>query len=97
MRRMCAEAEMEQEDEDEEVEQYREEVALDLRKINVRRSMEQTRAARRLDLCFLVDVTGSMQPYIDSVKTTIRAIVDRLTRKDGNMKSIVEKVVVTCY
>jgi uncharacterized protein YegL len=35
-------------------------------------------AARRLDLCFLVDITGSMDPHIQGVKDSIHAIVDRL-------------------
>jgi len=34
--------------------------------------------AQRVCLCFVVDTTGSMQPYIDGVKTQIAAIVEQI-------------------
>jgi hypothetical protein len=37
--------------------------------------------AEKVDVCFLVDCTGSMQPYIDMVKSTLNNIVDKLKMK----------------
>jgi von Willebrand factor type A domain len=36
------------------------------------------------DIVFLVDVTGSMAPCIDALRTNIEAFVDSLSRGDGN-------------
>jgi hypothetical protein len=69
--------------------------ALAKRQGQVRWVVQQLQAARRLDLCFLVDVTSSMVPYIQGVKNSIRAIVDTLLKKSGveagSTKSIVKK------
>uniref|UniRef100_A0A914Z762 VWFA domain-containing protein n=1 Tax=Panagrolaimus superbus TaxID=310955 RepID=A0A914Z762_9BILA len=46
--------------------------------------------ARNIDLCFLLDVTGSMQPYIDQCRDSIKQIVEILmptkTRYSGIAK-----------
>jgi len=41
---------------------------------------EILRRAQQADLCFLVDCTGSMQPYIEEVKDKIHAVVTALKR-----------------
>uniref|UniRef100_A0AC34G5M5 Uncharacterized protein n=1 Tax=Panagrolaimus sp. ES5 TaxID=591445 RepID=A0AC34G5M5_9BILA len=52
--------------------------AMALRKKSVRAVFESIKKARNIELCFLVDVTGSMQPHIDGVKNSISKIVDSL-------------------
>lgn len=37
-----------------------------------------------VDICFLVDATGSMQPCIDAIKANIRKFVEKLTTPDAN-------------
>lgn len=57
--------------------------ALNLRKEQINEIFKKMRAARNLDLCFLVDVTAgiSMEAHIAGVKNSIRNIVDKLTTK----------------
>lgn len=55
------------------------------------------RARSKLDLCFLVDATGSMAQYIEALKDSIRLVVDRLEGRssDGVVEpeaAIVEEV-----
>lgn len=45
------------------------------------------RLARNADLCFVIDATGSMDPYITEVKNVIGSIVDSLTRPHGSSSS----------
>ena len=47
-------------------------VAVDTRKAELDEIVKQMQEARQLDLCFLVDVTGSMSPHINGVKKSIR-------------------------
>ena len=71
----------------------RTEFAVNLRKAQVKDVMKKMQAARRLDLCFLVDVTSSMGPHITGVKDSIRSIVDKLTTKPNlGTRSIVNMV-----
>lgn len=67
---------------------------LNLRKEQVNEIFKKVRAARNLDLCFLVDVTASMESYIAGVKNSIRNIVDKLTSKSEAVgkQSIVKKI-----
>lgn len=37
--------------------------------------------AEKVDLCFMIDCTGSMKPYIDKVKSTLNNIVNKLKLK----------------
>ena len=69
-------------------------MAVDARKAELEEIVKQMREARQLDLCFLVDVTGSMRPHIDGVKKSIRNIVEKLTsaRSAAVTQSIVTKV-----
>lgn len=68
-------------------------LAENLRKAHVDRVLKKMKAARKLDLCFLVDVTGNMQPYITEVKDSIRSIVEKLTAKPSvEIQPIVNKV-----
>ena len=50
--------------------------------------MTQNRPKRVVDLVFLVDVTGSMQPCIDGLKASIKTFFDYLTDEDKNNLSI---------
>lgn len=54
---------------------------VNLRRIQVKEVVRKMKAARRLDLCFLVDATGSMKPHIMEVKDAILRIVDKLSSK----------------
>lgn len=68
-------------------------VDVNQRKKDIAKVVKKMRQARNLDLCFLVDVTGSMQKWIDGVKQSIRRIVDLLTMRENNQtKSVVKKV-----
>lgn len=53
--------------------------AMNLRKARVQDVLKQMQAAKNLDLCFMVDVTGSMFGHIQAVKDQIHSIVDKLT------------------
>lgn len=53
--------------------------AMNLRKARVQDVIKQMQAAKNLDLCFLVDVTGSMSDHIQAVMDQIHVIVDKLT------------------
>ena len=68
-------------------------VAVESRKAELDEIVKQMREARQLDLCFLVDVTGSMDPHINGVKKSIRNIVEKLTSaRSAVTQSIVTKV-----
>jgi len=43
-------------------------------------------AAERVDLAFVIDCTGSMAPYIESVKANIKHIVRQVARTNGNLQ-----------
>jgi len=45
------------------------------RGVETRRSM--------LDICFTIDCTGSMSPYIEESKNSIRRIINRITQEEG--------------
>lgn len=78
---------------DHEALQRRTKFAVGLRKARVETVLKKMSVARQLDLCFLVDITKSMRPYIDGVKNSIRTIVDRLTKETpGQRRSIVDNV-----
>jgi hypothetical protein len=47
---------------------------------------EALRRVGMLDLVFVIDVTGSMQPYIDQVKATVRAITEDLQKADDDSR-----------
>jgi hypothetical protein len=38
---------------------------------------------QNVDLCFLIDATGSMQPHINGVRDSIKKIVDKLVSEQG--------------
>ena len=68
-------------------------LAMNLRKAQVNDVLKKMQDARRLDLCFLVDVTGSMTAHIRAVKESIRSIVGKLTTKPTiRTQSIVQQV-----
>lgn len=43
-------------------------------------------AAERVDLCFIIDSTGSMASHIASVQSSIKRIVSQITKTNGNLK-----------
>lgn len=43
------------------------------------------------DICFLIDVTGSMQPCIDDIKNNIQAFIDSLTTEDANGGTVLKE------
>jgi hypothetical protein len=47
-------------------------------------NQQQTKAKGIVDIVFLLDVTGSMQPCIDALKENIASFIDFLTTKDAN-------------
>lgn len=47
-------------------------------------SQTTTKTHGVVDICFLVDATGSMQPCIDDIKNNIRAFISMLTAEDAN-------------
>jgi hypothetical protein len=47
-------------------------------------SQQQTKAKGIVDIVFLMDVSGSMQPCIDALKENIASFIDFLTTKDAN-------------
>jgi uncharacterized protein YegL len=47
-------------------------------------NLQQTKAKGIVDIVFLMDVTGSMQTCIDSLKENIASFIDFLTTKDAN-------------
>ncbi|GMT16047.1 hypothetical protein PFISCL1PPCAC_7344, partial [Pristionchus fissidentatus] len=54
-------------------------VATNLRKKRIEEVFRLIRRARAVQLCFLVDVTGSMTPHLEAVKVSILDIVNKLT------------------
>ena len=48
--------------------------------------IKKTSAAREVDLCFLVDCTGSMEQYIQEVKRKIQVIVEKSKRMLPDLK-----------
>ena len=54
-------------------------VAVKSRRKGIILVMKEIKRSRNVDLCFLVDATGSMQPHIDGVRKSITKIVDCLT------------------
>ncbi|GMT16702.1 hypothetical protein PFISCL1PPCAC_7999, partial [Pristionchus fissidentatus] len=54
-------------------------VATKLRKKRIEEVFRRIRRARNVQLCFLVDVTGSMTSHLEAVKVSILDIVNKLT------------------
>ncbi|KAI1694506.1 alpha-protein kinase vwkA [Ditylenchus destructor] len=70
--------------------------ALKLRQASVANVLKILNASRNVQLCFLVDVTGSMASYINGVRDSIFKIVEKLTEKHvtfaGRGTAIAKKV-----
>ncbi|KAI1695648.1 alpha-protein kinase vwkA [Ditylenchus destructor] len=70
--------------------------ALKLRQASVANVLKILNASRNVQLCFLVDVTGSMATYINGVRDSIFKIVEKLTEKHvtfaGRGTAIAKKV-----
>uniref|UniRef100_A0A914CDW0 Alpha-type protein kinase domain-containing protein n=1 Tax=Acrobeloides nanus TaxID=290746 RepID=A0A914CDW0_9BILA len=60
-------------------------VAVGLRGKRIEQVFCDIRASRVVDLCFLVDSTGSMQPHINGVRNSILNIVESLTNKSKHV------------
>ncbi|KAI1695514.1 alpha-kinase family domain-containing protein [Ditylenchus destructor] len=55
--------------------------AVKLRQASVAKMFKILNESRKIQLCFLVDVTGSMSKYIDGIRNSIFKIVEKLTEK----------------
>lgn len=53
----------------------------DAQKSRISSMLAEIMNAEKVDICFLVDCTGSMKPYIDEVKQTLNKIADKLKLK----------------
>ncbi|KAL7578865.1 hypothetical protein ACA910_006842 [Epithemia clementina (nom. ined.)] len=61
-------------------------VRMTMKKKDIRSVIRAVSAAESVDLCFVVDCTSSMQPYIASVKNSIRDIVFRVRATNANLR-----------
>uniref|UniRef100_A0A914PV31 Alpha-type protein kinase domain-containing protein n=1 Tax=Panagrolaimus davidi TaxID=227884 RepID=A0A914PV31_9BILA len=61
--------------------------ALDLRKENVKKVFRHIHKARDVEVCFLVDATGSMSSHIRGVRESIIKIVDLLKLPNNTLSS----------
>ena len=64
------------------------EVKTAMKEKDIRRAIQAIRLAESVDVAFIIDCTSSMAPYIESVKNSIRQIVDRVvsTNSDANLR-----------
>lgn len=62
------------------------EVKLAMKEKDIRRALNSIKDAERVDMVFIIDCTGSMRSYIESVKNSIRQIVDRTLSTNCDMK-----------
>jgi len=53
---------------------------------DIRRALHAIKLAESVDIAFIIDCTGSMGSYIESVKNSIRQIVDRVVSTNCDMK-----------
>uniref|UniRef100_A0AC34G222 VWFA domain-containing protein n=1 Tax=Panagrolaimus sp. ES5 TaxID=591445 RepID=A0AC34G222_9BILA len=60
-------------------------VAINLRKANVQGVLKNIRQAKNVEICFLVDATGSMQKHINGVKDSINQIVNLLKQPNDDI------------
>jgi len=56
-------------------------IELDLKKKRIANIFFELRQAEKVDICFMLDCTGSMSPYIVEAKTVIHRIVDKLKKR----------------
>ena len=49
-------------------------------KLKISNIIDKLKLAQTVDVCFLVDCTGSMDQYIDEVKTIIKRGLEKLTK-----------------
>jgi hypothetical protein len=61
------------------------EVALAIKEKDIRSAIRAVCSAESVDLAFVVDSTGSMSPYIESVEASIRDIIRRIWATNGNL------------
>uniref|UniRef100_A0AC34RLJ1 VWFA domain-containing protein n=1 Tax=Panagrolaimus sp. JU765 TaxID=591449 RepID=A0AC34RLJ1_9BILA len=66
--------------------------ALSIREKQIGQVLRLIGQARFVQLCFLIDATGSMQPHIDGVKDSIKKIVNVLLEQRYNQEAIVKKM-----
>lgn len=56
-------------------------VELELRNAKISKLIHDLKNAEKVDLCFMVDGTGSMVDYIKEAKTVVHRLVDRLAKR----------------
>ena len=66
--------------------------AVELRIKRINQVFQEIRRARNVELCFLVDITGSMQSHIDGVRTSIMQIVQNLTSSQVGAQGVAQEM-----
>lgn len=61
-------------------------IELDLKKKKISNIFCDLKLAEKVDICFMIDCTGSMQSYIDESKTVMHKIVDKLQKRFQNFE-----------
>ncbi len=59
---------------------------LDIKQKKIANIFADLKKAEKVDICFMLDCTGSMDPYINEAKSVIHKIVDNLKRKFQNFE-----------
>ncbi|CAI4220892.1 unnamed protein product [Auanema sp. JU1783] len=67
-------------------------VATSLREKRLEQVFKLIRQASFVQLCFVIDATGSMGPHIDGVKKFIKSIVDNLLHHKTNGEAVVKEL-----
>ena len=61
-------------------------VDLEIRKTKIAKLFFELRMAEQVDICFMVDCTGSMSSYINEAKTVVHRVVEKLSKKFQDLK-----------
>lgn len=61
-------------------------VNLEIRKTKIAKLFFELRMAEQVDICFMVDCTGSMCSYINEAKTVVHRVVEKLGKKFQDLK-----------
>lgn len=61
-------------------------LSAELRKKKISKMFMELRKAEQVDICFMMDCTGSMSSYINEAKTVVHRVVDKLDKKFQDFK-----------
>ena len=59
---------------------------LKIRKTQIAKLFYELRLAEHVDICFMMDCTGSMTSYINEAKTVVHRVVEKLGKKFHDLK-----------